>query len=453
VLAKTLNLEQLSGNVKAWLDAGSGQLAIVQRLYSCVEYVLGRIALRRRRYFRAADHFCKASRRVEIDTHSRRQARVQLREFFRANGNDDLLADFLRTPYAHSWRSRFLPQPFPLNVTLRGNLVPLKAFDIVTGEKGVLLLLYNDLFQAFHSVYRTESLKDFYHLVLEPSYHRAEDPGYLLFGDWPVVVQVRNPVLRPGLEALGSPFETVPLNSGDWVDPDAFRPLADQAKVYDLIYIANWSRNKRHELLFRTLAAIRRPLRVALVGFSLERRREDIEAIMKKYGVADRCEIFVRIPQSEVNRLLNLSRVNLMLSRFELANRALYEAMFANVPSVVNRDCQGLDTSVITPETGVAAKDEELADAILTVLARLNAFSPREWALDHTGCVRSTRILNDKLKEASLARGEPWTKDIATKVCNGTTPDLPYKFRDDAKRLEPTLHHLAQFLRAFGRYP
>jgi glycosyltransferase involved in cell wall biosynthesis len=341
-------------------------------------------------------------------------------------------------------RSRFFGQSFPLNVTLRGNLLPLKVYDPQTGEKGVLILTYSYLFRAFHSLFQTEKMRQFYWVILEPSGHQLEDPGFTLYGGWSVVLQARNPVITRDLQVLGPLFETVPLNAGDWVDFDTFRPLPGLRKVYDLIMIADWSRNKQHDWLFRTLARMERPLRVALVGTTWERRRDAIEAEIRKYGVGDQIEIFQGIPAAEVNRVLNLSRVNLMLSRFELANRALHEAMFANVPTIAYRSCEGLDLTFVNEQTGVLVGDDELAEAILDVLGRTDQFSPRAWAMEHTGYARSTRILNDRLKECSLARGEPWTKDIATKV---NRPSLCYKFEQDAERLRSTLDHLAQFLR------
>jgi glycosyltransferase involved in cell wall biosynthesis len=432
----------------AWMRSGPAQSLLLQRVYGWLESSLGWVALKRGRPFRAVDHFCKVSRRVKTDTLSRRRARANLKAFFQSlqqpESSDEILADFLRTRYARALRSRFLRQPFPLNVTLRGTLLPLKAYDPGTGEKGVLILTYNYLFQAFHSVYRTEELRRYYWAVLEPSDPHIEDPGYALFGGWRVVLEAGNPVVRSGLRRLGDFFEPLPLSSSDWTDPDTFCPLPDKTKAYDLIMVATWSRNKQHLWLFRTLAQMRRPLRVALVGAPWERRREAVVAEAKKCGVSDRIEIYERIPPEEVNRLLNSSRVNLFLSRREGGSRALYEAMFADVPSIVYRNCQGLDQSCVNEQTGVLVDDGELGDAILEVLQHRERFSPRAWAMEHTGYARSTRILNDKLKELSLGQGEPWTTDIAAKV---NRPELCYKLDQDAERLRPTLDHLAQLLR------
>jgi glycosyltransferase involved in cell wall biosynthesis len=397
------------------------------------------------------DHFCKASRRVKTDTLSRQRARVHLKALFQSlqqpESSDEILADFLGTRYARGLRSRFLRQPFPLNVTLRGTLLPLKAYDPGTGEKGVLILKYNYLFRAFHSLYRTDELRRYYWMVLEPSDPYIEDPGYVLYGGWRVVLQAGNPVVRSGLRMLGDFFEPVPLSSSDWTDPDTFRPMANPTKVYDLIMVADWSRNKQHLWLFKALAEIRRPVKVVLVGAPWQRRREAVVAEAKKCGVSNQIEIYQRVRPEEVNRLLNLSRVNLLLSRREGGNKGLYEAMFADVPSIVYRNCQGLDQSCINQQTGVSVDDDELADAIVAVLDGPKQFSPRAWAMEHTGYARSTRILNDKLKGLSFAQGEPWTTDIAAKV---NRPDLCYKLDQDAERFRPTLDHLAQFLRPAG---
>jgi len=435
----------------AWIRSGPAQSLFLQRVYGWLESALGWLALKRGRPFRAVDHFCKASRRVKIDTPSRQRARAHLKALFQSmqkpESSDEILADYRRTRFARALHARFLSQPFPLDVTLRGGLLPLKAYDPGTGEKGVLILTYNYLFQAFHSIYRTEELRQYYWVVLEPSDPHIEDPGYALFGGWSVVVEAGNPVVRSGLQMLGDFFEPVPLSSSDWTDPDTFRPMPNPTKVYDLIMIADWSRNKQHLWLFRTLAQIRRPLKVVLVGAPWQRRREAVVAEAKKCGVSDQIEIYERVRPEEVNRLLNLSRVNLLLSRREGGNKALYEAMFADIPSIVYRHCQGLDHSCVNEQTGVLVNDDELADAIVAVLNTPMQFSPRSWALENTGCTNSTRKLNDRLQELSLARGEPWTTGVAAKA---NRPELEYKSQQDAERLRPVLDHLRRFLRHAG---
>ena len=197
----------------AWMRSGPAQSLFLQRVYGWLEFALGWLALKRGRSFRAVDHFCKASRRVKTDTLSRQRARAHLKALFQSmqkpESSDEILADYRRTRFARALRSRFLRQPFPLDVTLRGGLLPLKAYKPANGERGVLILTYNYLFRAFHSIYRTDELRRYYWMALEPSDPHIEDPGYALFGGWRVVLQAGNPVVRSGLRRLGDFFEAV----------------------------------------------------------------------------------------------------------------------------------------------------------------------------------------------------------------------------------------------------
>lgn len=238
-------------------------------------------------------------------------------------------------------------------------------------------------------------------------------------------------------------MEAVPLTSADWVDPATFKPLSGVEKRYDAIMVGNWSRGKRHELLFRTLAGLQRRLRVALLGFPWERERSAIEREMARHGVSDQCEIFERVPAAEVNRLLNASRVNLLLSRSEGGNKSLYEAMFAGVASIVSSECQGLATGAINEQTGMLAADEDLGAAILSMLDSSQSFRPRDWAMQHTGHLNSTATLNAKLKELETAGGGRWTTDIVAKV---NRPNLEYARPEDGQRMAPELASLAEFL-------
>lgn len=434
--------------LRATLIGSAKRSSLAQGVYSWAELSLGRFDRKFGRQFRAVEHFCKASRRVDVDTPARQKARMELRSFVCRNGHGnnsaDVERDFLSTRYAAALRARFLPQPFPLNITFRHNLMPLKAYNSRTGEKGVLILAFNYLFQAFQAIYRARTLSQYYWMIFEPSYYRYEDPAYALFQEWQVLLQAGNPVIRSGIDAVGCSFHTVPLSSSDWTDSDMFCPLPDVRKIYDLIYVANWSENKQHELLFQSLAKIRRRLRVALVGFRWERSRNEILHLAKQYGVADRCEIFEKVSPETVNLLLNQSQVNLLLSRFEAGNKALYEAMFAGLPSVVYRHCEGLDPCCINKQTGLLSDTDELCDAILLALDQRERFKPRAWALEHTGYLRSTRIVNDALRRLSAGQHEPWETDITAKV---NSPTFVYKNPEDAFRFVSVLHHLLQFVR------
>lgn len=435
--------ERFSTAVERWLSSRT----TLRLAYSWIELGLARRAFRKHRYFTAVDHLCKSSRRSQIDSSSRREAREQLKRCFSDLSyfpQSELLKEFRASEEAAKLREKFIHRPFPKNVVMGGTALPLKAWDPRTGEKGVLLLTYNYTYRALHALFRTEEMRNFYTLVLEPSFYRFEDPAYLLYRDWNVVVESRIRSFPEVLASFGSSFGAVELNAGEWVDPDTFRPIPEITKMYDLVYVASYSRCKRHEVLFEALSRIKRPLRVALVGARDDRTREFIVSEMNRRGVADQCEIFGKLPAHEINLLINRSRLNLMISSFESANRVIYEAMFADVPSIVNKNCAGVDLSYINEYTGIQASDAELPDAILHAIEHPNGFAPRAWGMEHCSYARSTRLLNEKLKEVALAKGEPWTTDIAAKV---NCSDPTYKFGSDAERLKAVPEHMGQFLR------
>jgi hypothetical protein len=133
-------------------------------------------------------------------------------------------------------------------------------------------------------------------------------------------------------------------------------------------------------------------------------------------------------------------------SRREGFNRAIIEAMFADVP-VILRDGfnYGYRYPYINALTGRYATEENLADAILDVLDDGKRFSPRAWVMEHMTCQHATRILNERLNAESARQGEPWSDDMVVKTAglhtqqywNPAEKDLfaeDYRFLEDSLR-------------------
>ena len=91
-----------------------------------------------------------------------------------------------------------------------------------------------------------------------------------------------------------------------------------------------------------------RRIRVALVGVTWERTRKEFEEEIRSYGVEDDCTIFQGISPIQVNEVLNRSKVKILLTKIEGANRALSEAMSANVPVLVYKHIMGPDERILT---------------------------------------------------------------------------------------------------------
>ena len=300
-------------------------------------------------------------------------------------------------------------------------------------EKGVILLKYGQTFDATVALFDLSRLMDHYHIVLEPSWAGCCDPSILMYiaSGQHVFIQTFTEEDHQFILDVGSPFVPVRLGPADWVDADLF-VLDDLAeKRYDIVMVANWARGKGHNRLFRALRQIRdRKIKVLLIGFPWwGRTAEDIRRearAVKNDNI--QFHIIEGIPQLEVARYLNECRVFVFLSHKEGDNKALVEAMFANVPAIVYDKTIGGAPSRINPMTGMLSSDHDLARNILYMLDHHSEYSAREWALAHTGSKVATQLLNRAIKRVVTDAGDSYTIGISEK-CN--VPNLMYK--DNAK--------------------
>ena len=141
-----------------------------------------------------------------------------------------------------------------------------------------------------------------------------------------------------------------------------------------------------------------------------------------------RIEIKKGLQAHEVANCLERSKVFLLLSEKEGSNRAIVEALFCDVPAILYENFVGGAKNKINAQTGVLSSFEELHKKIDYMLDHYENFTPRTWALAHTGSRNATRVLNNVLKDIAKRRGEQWTIDIVEKVNN---PNFSYKRNND----------------------
>lgn len=296
-----------------------------------------------------------------------------------------------------------------------GDLKILKPW-ISSNEKGVLLIKYNDSFKRFIANFNMPKIARDYRIVLEPStwgYQGIDILIYLNIGT-DVVVQAQRKEDYDYIEKIGCNFKPIRIGAGDWINPNLFSVGNQQKKQYDLIMVASWLSLKRHKLLFQALARIRDRIgSVALVGYPINgRSSKDIIAECERYRLRNKIRIFENVPGSKVNELLKASKFSIMLSKREGASKAIYESLFTDVPVIVSKGNIGVNHEHINPATGIFARDGELNESILYMKEHYKRFSPRQWALNHTGCFNSSRKLNRLIMESALRNGEQWSQSL-----------------------------------------
>ncbi len=313
-------------------------------------------------------------------------------------------------------------------------------------EKGVL---FTKTFGELMTLTDLKRLLQDYTLVIEPGWSGYAEPNLLAlcaFHEHDVVVCSPEPTDYDFLMALNCNLVPVRLGASDWVNPQVFRPLDGVSKEYDAVMVAGWGVYKRHHALFAALRRLRQErFRMALVGEEWKGSRAEIEGLIDLYGVRDKVIIHQRLAPSEVNEVLNRSKVNLILTLREGANKSIFEGFFADVPGIVLANNIGINKSHINEHTGRLILERELPEVLLWFRDNYPRFHPRDWAMANISPEVSTARLNEVLRQLAEKRGEPWTQDIVAKT---NCPDPMYYPDDSLVKGFPSVDDL---LRQYGR--
>jgi glycosyltransferase involved in cell wall biosynthesis len=428
----------------------------LQWLYSASTLYGGRVLESSTDPYSSLVRICNATRRIR--NHELRVRRLQmfsdyLRRHFgsrlpRTLDENLFVKSFLKSEDAENARGLWRKYSLQERLNLRGNLILLKAPR--ENESGVLLLTYTGASQFFLVNFDVGEISKRYAIVLEPSWATFPEPYMGLFScSGPrTVCEMISDEAAEAVRKSQIPVLPIAIGAQDWVDTEVFKPLPGVQKDFDVIMIATFAPWKRHAVLFRAMQKLRpRRIRVALVGVTWERTRKEFEQEIRRYGVQDDCTIFQGILPAQVNEALNRSKVKVLLTKIEGANRALSEAMSANVPVVVYKHIMGPRRTDVNPMTGMYADDEELPDVLTKAIESYRQFQPRAWYLQNSGYHNSTSTLNEALRLAAHARNENWTTDIVGKV---NRPEAEYVSTADRASLAPAWKELEQFVCDLG---
>jgi len=310
------------------------------------------------------------------------------------------------------------PNPDPLRF-IGARVLVVKAAR--PSERGVLVVDYSYIFPTLAGFFDLPRIADRYTLVLEPSWTGTCTPEILNYSrlDRPVLLQTVEPRDRELHAQLGSSLSVIPIAANWWVDP-RLRPPARVIRDIDIVMVAAWAEFKRHWRFFRVLSELRKRgkrLKVALVGYRGDLTQEDIASQARYFGVADQLEFFERIAPDAVAALLARSKLHVLWSRREGSNRAIIEAMLADVPVIVRDGLSfGVKYPYINPQTGHFVREDELGERILEMLENRDHYSPREWVLENMTGETATAALETRLREMACAAGEPWTEGLVPKT-------------------------------------
>jgi glycosyltransferase involved in cell wall biosynthesis len=208
--------------------------------------------------------------------------------------------------------------------------------------------------------------------------------------------------------------------------------------------VGNWGKGKRHASLFQAVAQMEIKPRIALIGYPLfGRTQQDVMAEASRSGVLHLCTFYEKIPPEKVAQILSQSKINVLLSLAEGANRGIYEGMFCGNVIVVFEKIKGVNLHNINPQTGYLATDKNLPMVLTSAIKNFYKFDTRKWALANIGYINSTQKLNNILKDKTITSGCSWGSDIVPKK---NVPNLRYTSGNDRLAFQNEFKNLAKFL-------
>lgn len=369
----------------------------------------------------------------------------------------ELYISFLRSKGAKGIRKYFyhlddeylLRMKYPRKndfIERQGDLMILKPYCPNTQEKGVIIIHFTEVLAKFAAIFNLMKIAEKYRIILEPSWWGYQNPYFLFYLCLPTDIVIECPFEKDFefISNLKRNFYPIRLGAGDWVNHELFVDGKNEPKKFDLVMVGNWSKIKRHIVLFGAVEKMshKEKIRIALIGYSSHNRtKKDIMKEAEKFNLAQQITIFEDINAVEVAELLRKSKVNLLLSKGEGANRGIFEGLFSGNVLVVYKYNKGVNKSIINNNTGYLAADDELCYVLRKAINDYYNFSTGKWARNNTGYMESTNILNEMLKKIALENNEVWASDIVPKK---NQPNNLYAQEDDRIRLTQNYQYLKE---------
>jgi len=303
-------------------------------------------------------------------------------------------------------------------------------------EKGILYISFERAWVKLLVCCDMGKLAERYLLVLAPSSSPHNLPNYVLPRAFPGTIfsQISNARDLEIVPLISPRYHMVTLLASHWVNPEVFQPLPRGQRDFDLIMVANFGKVKRHHALFRAVRRMRSRPRVLLIGQDQDGRTADtIQGMARHYGVFDRITLQTNATHAQVAQGLCRSRASVILSRREGSCVVVAESLFADTPAALLQGAEIGSSAFLNPQTGRFLDDGILARELDDFIDTSDRYTPRKWALDNIACTRSTRLLNDAIKQQQLAAGQEWTQDLAgLNWC----PDPRLLLAEDRRRLQ-----------------
>lgn len=333
-----------------------------------------------------------------------------------AKENNPIYLDFIKRKYNLKFTSPYSSSSEENRVRLRylnedkadreGALLILKEKN---HSKGVIYVQYNQGILELAANFDLTELYNDYVVIVEPSSWGYSDLALelLLHGDNLVYVMAQDEIDFNICKKLDQRLIPMRLGAGDWIDLDSVkvqsRQVLESEKQFDVTMIASWRKLKNHKLFFQSLGEMNEKLSVAVVGYPWGKRNSNsVKKEQLKFAPLTIMSLFEQVPHNYVFNVLQDSKVVLMLSEREGANRGIYEALFSGCKVIILSTNRGINKDLVNRGLIDTATKQTLSQKITEALsANDESRSTTLNAEDFSGFIHTWKLLNEYLIENS----------------------------------------------------
>ncbi|WP_306549717.1 glycosyltransferase [Desulfobulbus sp.] len=288
-------------------------------------------------------------------------------------------------------------------------------------EKGIVLVSFENQLEKLANLSKLNDFEKEYQVIFLPSWQPFYSTAFYTFLSrvkepfWIMPSSARDMKL---CETVGPLCLPLPFQASSWVDGDKYTDSQGNKDI-DIIMLANFSKYKRHWLLFEALAELSENLKVVIAGRPLgDRNRESLILEAKNFGVADRICIIENPSNEEIRDLLGRSKMFCALSHKEGSYIAVVESMFAGAPVIMYENAIIGSKDFVNLKTGLlVGEKEKLSGKIRYLLENYGKFDTQKWAKSNISARINSKKLNLLLRENSLLVGNQWTHDVTPFYC------------------------------------
>jgi hypothetical protein len=212
-----------------------------------------------------------------------------------------------------------------------------------------------------------------------------------------------------------------PLAHGDYLSENDAVTL-EQRKEYDLVFNGTYDDipRKRHKLMLELLQhQLLMNKKALFLGRGHEKNVNHFKRLVSRAGLEGRVTVMANVLRQDIPSQLGRCKMGVHLSLNENGCRSLYEYFRSDLPCVISSSMPGTHLDIFNPQTGLAVTDNELPEAIASVLTHRDRFAPRRWFLENSGSSRSSQKLNQFLKQLFEKLGYGWQDDIVPLLSGG----------------------------------